>query len=42
LEPYDAQNQLAWAASFILVLSILSVNIFSRILAALTEKTKRV
>ena len=42
LEPYDAQNQLAWAASFILVLSILSVNIFSRILAAFTEKTKRV
>ena len=42
LEPYDAQNKLAWAASFILVLSILSVNIFSRILAAFTEKTKRV
>ena len=41
LEPYDAQNKLAWAASFILVLSILSVNIFSRILAAFTEKTKR-
>ena len=42
LEPYDAQNKLAWAASFILVLSILSVNIFSRILAAFNEKTKRV
>jgi len=42
LEPYDAQNKLAWAASFILVLSILSVNIFSRILAAFTENTKRV
>ena len=42
LEPYDAQNKLAWAASFIIVLSILSVNIFSRILAAFTEKTKRV
>ena len=42
LEPYDAQNKLAWAASFILVLSILSVNIFSRILAVFTEKTKRV
>ena len=42
LEPYDAQNKLAWAASFILVLSILSVNIFSRILSAFTEKTKRV
>jgi len=42
LEPYDAQNKLAWAASFILVLSILSVNIFSKILAAFNEKTKRV
>lgn len=42
LEPYDAQNKLAWAASFILVITILSVNIFSRILAAFTEKTKRV
>ena len=42
LEPYDAQNKLAWAASFILVISILTVNIFSRILAAFTEKTKRV
>ena len=42
LEPYEAQNKLAWAASVILVISILSVNIFSRILAAFTQKTKRV
>ncbi len=30
LEPYEAQNQLAWAASFILVIVLLSLNIFSR------------
>jgi len=42
LEPYDVQNKLAWAASFILVLSILFVNIFARILANITTKEKRV
>ena len=30
LEPYEAQNQLAWAASFILVVFLLSLNILSR------------
>ncbi len=30
LEPYEAQNQLAWAASFILVVLLLSLNILSR------------
>ena len=42
LEPYDVQNKLAWAASFILVLSILFVNIFARILANITTKEKRI
>ena len=42
LEPYDVQNKLAWAASFILVLSILLVNIFARILANITTKEKRI
>jgi len=30
LEPYEAQNQLAWAASFVLVVVLLSLNILSR------------
>ena len=30
LEPYESQNQLAWAASFILVIVLLSLNILSR------------
>ena len=30
LEPYEAQNQLAWAASFILVIVLLSLNLLSR------------
>ncbi len=30
LEPYEAQNQLAWSASFILVVVLLSLNILSR------------
>ena len=30
LEPYEAQNELAWAASFILVVVLLSLNILSR------------
>lgn len=35
--PYDAQNQLAWAASFILVLLILFANLVSRWLASLKK-----
>ncbi len=35
LEPYEAQNQLAWAASFILVVLLLSLNILSRWLGTL-------
>ncbi len=35
LEPYEAQNQLAWAASFILVVVLLSLNILSRWIATL-------
>ncbi len=30
LEPYEAQNKLAWAASFLLVLILLTMNIISR------------
>ena len=30
LEPYEAQNQLAWAASFVLVVVLLSLNLISR------------
>lgn len=33
--PYDPQNQLAWAASFILVVMILFANLFSRWLSSL-------
>lgn len=35
--PYDAQNQLAWAASFILVIMILFANLFARWLANLKK-----
>tara|TARA_Y100000589_G_scaffold141138_1_gene134738 strand:+ start:2080 stop:2973 length:894 start_codon:yes stop_codon:yes gene_type:complete len=42
LEPYDVQNKLAWAASFILVLSILLVNISARFIASSTNKEKRI
>jgi len=35
--PYEAQNQLAWAASFVLVIMILSANLFSRWLASLRK-----
>ena len=38
LEPYDAQNQLAWAASLILIIIILSINIFSRWLSQYSTK----
>ncbi len=37
LEPYEAQNQLAWAASFVLVLLVLMLNIFARIIAKATS-----
>jgi phosphate transport system permease protein len=35
--PYDPQNQLAWAASFILVVMILFANLFARWLASLKK-----
>tara|TARA_B100000965_G_scaffold347934_1_gene320293 strand:- start:3693 stop:4646 length:954 start_codon:yes stop_codon:yes gene_type:complete len=35
LEPYEAQNQLAWAASFVLVAFLLTLNILSRWLGSL-------
>jgi phosphate transport system permease protein len=31
--PYETQNELAWAASFVLVAMILILNLFSRWLA---------
>jgi len=40
LEPYEAQNQLAWAASFILVVVLLSLNILSRWIAKLGSFSK--
>ncbi len=36
LEPYKAQNELAWAASFILVTVLLLMNILSRYLGSIT------
>ena len=35
--PYEAQNQLAWAASFVLVIMILLANLLARRLAARTK-----
>jgi len=35
--PYDPQNQLAWAASFILVVMILFANLLSRWLSTLKK-----
>ena len=35
--PYEPQNELAWAASFVLVLMILFANLFSRWLASLRQ-----
>tara|TARA_Y100001968_G_scaffold282470_1_gene280437 strand:+ start:180 stop:1100 length:921 start_codon:yes stop_codon:yes gene_type:complete len=35
LEPYEAQNQLAWAASFILVVVLFTLNILSRLIGNL-------
>ena len=40
LEPYEAQNQLAWAASFVLVISLLSLNLLSRWLGKIGELSK--
>jgi len=40
LEPYEAQNQLAWAASFILVVVLLGLNIFSRWICTLGAFSK--
>ena len=40
LEPYEAQNQLAWAASFILVFVLLTLNILSRWLGSLGSLNK--
>ena len=40
LEPYEAQNQLAWAASFILVVVLLSLNILSRWIGTLGPFSK--
>ena len=40
LEPYEAQNQLAWAASFILVVVLLSLNIISRWIGTLGTFSK--
>ena len=39
-EPYEAQNQLAWAASFILVVVLLSLNILSRWIGTLGAFSK--
>ncbi len=33
LEPYSAQNELAWAASFVLVLLILTINLLARLIS---------
>jgi len=40
LEPYEAQNQLAWAASFILVVVLLILNILSRWIGTLGAFSK--
>ena len=40
LEPYEAQNQLAWAASFILVVVLFSLNILSRWIGKLGDFSK--
>jgi phosphate transport system permease protein len=36
--PYEVQNELAWAASFILVALILMLNLFSRWLSRFASK----
>tara|TARA_Y100001968_G_scaffold311778_1_gene334221 strand:+ start:207 stop:1127 length:921 start_codon:yes stop_codon:yes gene_type:complete len=40
LEPYESQNQLAWAASFILVIVLLILNILSRWLGSIGSNSK--
>ena len=40
LEPYEAQNQLAWAASFVLVIVLLSLNLLSRWVGKVGEFSK--
>ena len=40
LEPYEAQNELAWAASFILVIVLLTFNILSRWIGTLGSFSK--
>ncbi len=40
LEPYEAQNQLAWAASFILVVLLLGLNILSKWIGSLGDFSK--
>jgi phosphate transport system permease protein len=37
-QPYDVQNQLAWAASFILVVFILMLNLLARWLGRIASK----
>jgi phosphate transport system permease protein len=37
--PYEAQNELAWAASFVLVLMILAANLLARWISKLARKT---
>ena len=36
--PYEFHNELAWAASFVLVVMILALNLFSRWLARFAAK----
>ncbi len=38
LEPYEAQNELAWAASFVLVIILLGINIISRLISNLASE----
>ncbi len=38
LEPYEAQNQLAWAASFFLVILLLAINVISRFLSKISSR----
>ncbi len=37
LEPYEAQNQLAWAASFLLIVMLLTINILSKYVSKLAQ-----
>ena len=40
LEPYEAQNQLAWLASLILILLVLSLNILTRMIGKINKTIK--